>query len=54
MGFPCGASDKETACQCSWMQVGFLGGKDSLEEGMVTLSSILAWSIPWTGKSGRL
>ena len=27
---------------------------DPLEEGMATRSSILAWRIPWTDKSGRL
>ena len=30
-------------------QVPFLGWKDSLEKGMATHSSILAWRIPWTG-----
>ena len=30
------------------MQVRFLGWEDSLEEGMTTHSSILAWRIPWT------
>ena len=25
-----------------------LGGEDSLEQGMATHSSILAWRIPWT------
>ena len=25
-----------------------LGGEDPLEEEMATLSSILAWKIPWT------
>ena len=30
------------------MQVGSLSRKDTLEEGMTTHSSILAWSIPWT------
>ena len=29
-------------------QVRSLGGKDPLEKGMATLSSILAWRIPWT------
>ena len=29
-----------------------LGGKDPLEEGMATHSSILAWKIPWTGEPG--
>ena len=27
-----------------------LGQEDTLEEGMETLSSILAWRIPWTDK----
>ena len=31
-----------------------LGGQDSLEEGVVTHSSILAWEIPWTEERGRL
>ena len=29
-------------------QVQALGQEDPLEEGMATLSSILAWRIPWT------
>ena len=29
-----------------------LGGEDSLEEGMATHSSILAWRIPWTEEPG--
>ena len=29
-------------------QVQSLGWEDSLEKGMVTHSSILAWRIPWT------
>ena len=29
-------------------QVLSLGREDPLEEGMATLSSILAWTIPWT------
>ena len=33
-------------------QVWFLGQKDSLEEGMATHSSILAWRIPWTEEPG--
>ena len=28
-----------------------LGREDPLEKGMVTLSSIFAWRIPWTGAS---
>ena len=31
-----------------------LGRKDPLEEGMVTLSSILAWRIQWTEEPGGL
>ena len=31
-----------------------LGQEDSLEEGMTTHSSILAWRIPWTEKPGGL
>ena len=29
-------------------QVGSLGQEDTLEQGMATHSSILAWRIPWT------
>ena len=36
------------------MQVQPLGLEDSLEEGMATHSSILAWEILWTEKPGRL
>ena len=35
-------------------QVLSLGLADSLEKGMATHSSILAWRIPWTGESGGL
>ena len=31
-----------------------LGWEDPLEKGMATLSSILAWRIPWTEESGGL
>ena len=31
-----------------------LGWEDSLEKGMATHSSILAWEIPWTEEPGRL
>ena len=34
------------------MQVQFLGQEDPLEEGMATISSILAWRIPQTEKPG--
>ena len=35
-------------------QVQFLGWEDPLEEEMATVSSILAWKIPWTEKPGGL
>ena len=31
-----------------------LGGKDPLEEGMATHSSVLAWRILWTEEPGGL
>ena len=31
-----------------------LGWEDTLEEGMATYSSILAWRIPWTEEPGGL
>ena len=36
------------------MCVRFFGQKDSLEKGIVTHSSILAWRIPWTEEPGGL
>ena len=36
------------------MQVLSLGWDDPLEEGMTTLSSILAWRIRWTEEPGGL
>ena len=35
-------------------QVRPLGWKDTLEKGMATHSSILAWRIPWTEEPGGL
>ena len=35
-----------------WVQS--LGGEDPLEEGMATLSHILAWRIPWTEEPDRV
>jgi len=45
---PDGSSGKEPACQCGRCEtlVQSLGWGDPLEEGMATLSSILAWRIP--------
>ena len=36
----------------TWVRV--LGQENSLEEGIATHSSILAWRIPWTEKPGGL
>ena len=36
----------------TWVQS--LGWEDSLEKGMATHFSILAWRIPWTEEPGRL
>ena len=35
-------------------QVRSLDQEDPLEQGMVTHSSILAWTIPWTEEPGKL
>ena len=40
------------AMQETW--VGALGQENSLEKGMATHSSILAWRIPWTEKPDKL
>ena len=34
------------AMQETWVQ--YLGQEDTLEKGMATNASILAWRIPWT------
>ena len=36
------------------LRVASLGWEATLEEGMATHSSILAWRIPWTEEAGRL
>ena len=36
------------------IQVQSLGQEDSLEKGMATHSSVLAWKITWTVEPGRL
>ena len=56
-GFLGGSSSKEPAFRCwRYKRRGFdsLGWDDSLEEGMVNPSSILAWRIPQTEESDRL
>ena len=46
---------KEPTCHAGGLRDPiFLGQEDSLKEGMATHSSILAWRIPWTEKSGTL
>ena len=40
------------AMQESWVRS--LGWEDSLEKGMATHSSILAWRIPWTEEPAKL
>ena len=40
------------AMQESWVQS--LGQEDSLEKGVATHFSILAWRIPWTEQPGGL
>ena len=46
LGFPCGSAGKESAC--SGGDLGSISGLGrSLEKGMATHSSILAWRIPW-------
>ena len=52
-GFPGGSAVKNSLATQE-MQVGPLGGVDSLEKRMATHSSILAWRIPWTEQPGRL
>ena len=52
-GFPGGSDVKESACNAVDL-VWCMGGEDPLEKGMATLSSILAWRIPWTEEPGGL
>ena len=53
MGFPGGSDSKESACSVGDLGlIPGLGG--SLEEGMATHSSILAWRTPWTEEPGEL
>ena len=50
-------SSKESICQCRrCKRHGFSPwvGKIPPEKGMATLSSILAWKVPWTVESGGL
>ena len=55
MDFLGGISDKEPICQCRrHKRLGFEPSEDSLEEGMATHSTILAWRIPRTEEPGGL
>ena len=49
--FPGGSDSKEFACNAEDLD---LGWEDSLEKGMATHSSILAWRIPWMEDPGGL
>ena len=51
-GLPWWLSGKEAACDAGDM--GSISGSErSLDKELATLSSILAWEIPWTEESGR-
>ena len=55
-GFPSGSVVKNPPAkqETQETQAPSLGQEDPLEEEMVTLSSILAWKIPWIGEPGWL
>ena len=53
LGFPGGSDGEESSCSAG--DPGLIpGSEDSLEKGMATHSSILAWRIPWTEEPGGL
>ena len=56
MGFLCGSAVKNPPAvqEPQEKQIWSLGQKGSLEKGMPTHSSILAWRIPWTEEPGGL
>ena len=56
VGFPSGSAVKNPPVMqdTQEMWVRSLGWEDSLEEGMATHSTILAWRIPWTEEPGGL
>ena len=53
MGFPSGSKGKESACNAEDLS-SIPGLERSLEKGMSTHSSILAWEIPWSEEPGEL
>ena len=48
--FPGGSVGKESPCSVG--DPGLIPGLGSLEKGMATHSSSLAWKIPWTEEPG--
>ena len=56
LSFPGGTRGKESARSAGDLRdmVRSLCGEDSLEEGIATHSSILAWRIPWSEEPGGL
>ena len=53
MGFPSDSDDKEFACNAG--DSGSIpGSKRSMEKGMASHPSILAWRIPWIEETGGL
>ena len=53
LGFPSGSAVKNPPAMLE-MWVRSLDQGDPLEKRMATLSSILAWEIPWMEEPGRL
>ena len=56
LGFPgdSGVKNPPAMQETQETKVQSLEGEDSLEEGMATHSSFLAWRIPWTEEPGEL
>ena len=52
--FPGGSDSEKYLPAMQKTQVQSLGQKDSLEKGVATHSSILAWRIPWKEELGGL
>ena len=53
VGFPGGSVSKESVCRAGNLG-SIIGLGRSLEKGMATHFSILAWRIPWTEEPGGL
>ena len=57
-GFPGGSMVKKLPARRlrfdSWVRKILLGQENPLEKEMATLSSILAWGVPWTEEPGGL